>query len=89
MADPCCGRCTRRNRNLIAIPQTLARDVGTHDLHDRLAVRAASITTNRNLKIAVQASLIGEQMPRIELLVSEPPAYYTLNATELRRELVY
>jgi len=59
------------------------------DALTRYAVRAVSITTNRNLKIAEQASLIGEHMPRIELLVAEPPAYYTLNAAGLRRKFVY
>jgi hypothetical protein len=58
------------------------------DALTRHAVRALSITTNRNLKIAEQASLIGEHMPRIELLVAEPPAYYTLNAAGLRRKFV-
>ena len=59
------------------------------DALTRHAVRAVSITSNRNLKIAEQASLIGEHMPRIELLVAEPPAYYTLNSAGLRRKFVY
>lgn len=59
------------------------------DALERHAARAVSITTNRNMKIADQATLIGGHMPRIEALVEMPAAYYTLNASGLRRKFVY
>ncbi len=59
------------------------------DALERHGVRAVSITTNRNLKIAEQAALIGEMMPQIEALAGEPPAYYTLNASGLSRKFAY
>lgn len=53
------------------------------------AVRAVSITTKRDLKIEDQATLIGRQMFKIEALAGEPAAYYTLNASGLRRKFLY
>lgn len=55
----------------------------------RSAVRAVSITTNRNLKIAEQVTLVGGQMSKIEALAGMPAAYYTLNASGLTRKFVY
>ncbi len=55
----------------------------------RHTVRAVSITTNRNLKIAEQAALIGNHMAKIELLAGMPPAYYTLNMSGLSQKFVY
>ncbi|MFV2000234.1 MAG: hypothetical protein ACC654_07715 [Acidimicrobiia bacterium] len=59
------------------------------DALKRHAVRAVSITTNRNLRIADQATLIGRQMPKIEALAGKPAAYYTLNASGLTQKFAY
>ncbi len=47
------------------------------------------MTTNRNLKIAEQAALIGKHMAKFEILAGEPPACYTLNASGLSLKFVY
>lgn len=59
------------------------------DALNRHAVRAVSITTARNLRIAEQATLMGRKMPEIEALAHEPAAYYTLNASGLKLKFVY
>jgi len=59
------------------------------DALERYTVRAVSITTNRNLKIAEQSALIGRHMAKIEILAGEPPAYYTLNTSGLSLKFVY
>jgi len=59
------------------------------DALEMRTVRAVSITANRSLKIAEQAALIGKYMPKIELLATELPAYYTLNMSGLSQKFVY
>jgi len=55
----------------------------------RNAVRAVSITTKRDLTNADKAMLIGSSMAEIEALAGKPPAYYTLNASGLRKQDLY
>lgn len=52
----------------------------------RHAVRAVSITTKSDLTNAAKATLIGNHMTKIEALAAMPPAYYTLNASGLRKQ---
>lgn len=59
------------------------------DALQRHAVRAVNVTTKKNLKVAEQAALIGGQMLKIQALTKESAAYYTLNASGLRRKLVH
>jgi len=55
----------------------------------RNAVRAVSITRKRDLTNADKAMLIGSSMAEIEALAGKPPAYYTLNASGLRKQDLY
>jgi len=55
----------------------------------RHAVRVVSITTKRDLTNADKATLIGSSMAEIEALAGKPPAYYTLNASGLRKQDLY
>jgi hypothetical protein len=52
-------------------------------------VRAVSITTTSNLKMAEVAKLIENCMAKIEALAAKPPAYHTLNASGLRKQDLY
>jgi len=52
----------------------------------RHAVRAVSITTKSDLTNMAKAKLIGSNMDKIEALAAKSPAYYTLNASGLRKQ---
>lgn len=55
----------------------------------RHSVRAVSITTKRDLTNVEKATLIGNSMAKIEALAGKPPAYFTLNASGLRKQDLY